>query len=91
VDNVNGFSYVMSNFQDAGDAMILPDALKSQVEPRINKDWDNKKAGSVGYLSGIPTMKQMVDWKVRISLYPNSVIWLKVKARRSNGMKAIAA
>jgi hypothetical protein len=63
VDNINGFSYIMSNFQHPGDEMILPDALKSQVEPLINKDWDNKKAGSVGYLSGIPTMKQMLDWK----------------------------
>jgi secreted PhoX family phosphatase len=62
-DNMNGFNYIMSNFQHAGDSMLLPEPLKTQVETLINKDWDNKKAGSVGYLSGIPTMKQMLDWK----------------------------
>jgi secreted PhoX family phosphatase len=61
VDNLNGFSYIMSNFQHAGDEMILPADLKAQVEPLINQDWSNKKAGSVGYISGIPTMKQMLE------------------------------
>jgi secreted PhoX family phosphatase len=63
IDNLNGFSYIMSNFQHPGDEMILPDALKAQVEPLINQNWDNKHAGSIGYLSGIPTMSQMLEWK----------------------------
>ncbi|WP_248924631.1 alkaline phosphatase PhoX [Paenibacillus hamazuiensis] len=63
VDNLNGFRYIMSNIQHPGDEMILPDALKAQVEPLINKYWDNKRSGSVGYISGVPTMEQMVALK----------------------------
>jgi hypothetical protein len=63
VENMNGYSYIMSNFQHAGDAMLLPDTLKAQVEPLVNQLWDNKRAGSVGYVSGIPTAKQMLEWK----------------------------
>jgi hypothetical protein len=63
VDNLNGFSYIMSNIQHPGDEMIMPDALKAQVEPLINQYWDNKHSGSVGYLSGIPTASQMLEWK----------------------------
>lgn len=63
VDNYNGFNYIMSNIQHPGDEMILPDALKAQVSPLIDKYWDGKRSGSVGYLSGLPTMDQMISWK----------------------------
>jgi uncharacterized protein len=62
VDNLNGFSYVMSNMQHPGDEMILPEPLKGQVDAVINKTYDNKRAGSVGYISGIPTYSQMIEW-----------------------------
>ncbi|MCJ8014102.1 DUF839 domain-containing protein [Paenibacillus sp. KQZ6P-2] len=63
VDNLNGFSYIMSNIQHPGDEMILPDALKAQVAPLIDKYWDGKEAGAVGYISGLPTEEQMIAWK----------------------------
>ncbi|WP_261381575.1 alkaline phosphatase PhoX [Paenibacillus cremeus] len=63
VDNYNGFRYVMSNIQHPGDEMILSDALKAQVSPLIDKYWDGKRSGAVGYLSGLPTMDQMLAWK----------------------------
>ncbi|MHC0615504.1 alkaline phosphatase PhoX [Paenibacillus sp. M.A.Huq-82] len=62
VDNLNGFSYVMSNMQHPGDEMILPEPLKAQVDAVINKTYDNKRAGSVGYISGLPTYSQMIEW-----------------------------
>jgi secreted PhoX family phosphatase len=54
IDNMNGFSYIMSNLQHPGDAMLLPEPLKSQVDALINANYDNKRAGLVGYISGIP-------------------------------------
>jgi secreted PhoX family phosphatase len=63
VDNMNGFNYIMSNFQHPGDELLLPEALKEQVEPLIKQTWDNKRAGAIGYLSGIPTKTQMLEWK----------------------------
>lgn len=63
VGNLNGFSYIMSNLQHPGDEMIIPEPLKSEVETYINANFMNKKAGSVGYLSGVPTMEQMAEWK----------------------------
>lgn len=63
VDDLNGFGYIMSNLQHPGDEMILPEALKAQVEPYINQYWDNKRAGSVGYLSGLPSLAHIKEIK----------------------------
>jgi hypothetical protein len=58
VDNLNGFAYVMSNFQHAGDYIGSMDvALKSEVEPLINSIWNNRKKAGIGYLSGIPAVE----------------------------------
>ncbi|MGO0062711.1 PhoX family protein [Brevibacillus fluminis] len=57
VDNVNGFTYVMSNLQHPGDEMILPDPLKAEVEKYINENFDKKRSGMIGYISGIPGME----------------------------------
>lgn len=63
IDNLNGFRYVLSNFQHSGDDMILPDGLKAQVSPLIDQYWDMRKSGAVGYIAGLPTMAQMLQWK----------------------------
>jgi secreted PhoX family phosphatase len=63
VDNLNGFSYVMSNFQHPGDEMIAAEPLKAQLETLINQNYNNKHSGYVGYVSGVPTMDQMLEWK----------------------------
>jgi len=62
VDDANGFSYVMSNIQHPGDEMILPDPLKTEVEGYINKNFDNKRSGSVGYISGLPGLSRTMEW-----------------------------
>ena len=58
VDNLNGFAYVMSNFQHPGEYIGSMDAtLKAEVDPLINSMWANKKKAGIGYISGIPALK----------------------------------
>ncbi|MEB3102434.1 alkaline phosphatase PhoX [Ferviditalea candida] len=54
VDNMNGYTYILGNVQHPGDEMLLPEPLKSEVDALINKNFDNKKAGLVGYIGGLP-------------------------------------
>ncbi len=56
VDNLNGFSYIMSNFQHAGDWTAIHSVIKAGADPLINANWNNKKSSAVGYLSGLPTL-----------------------------------
>jgi secreted PhoX family phosphatase len=57
VDNLNGFSYIMSNFQHAGDWLApLHNNVKAALDPLVNAQWNNKKSAAVGYLSGVPTL-----------------------------------
>lgn len=63
VDSLNGFSYIMSNIQHPGDEIIVAESMKAEVESLINKNFDNKRSGAVGYISGLPTAAQMVEWK----------------------------
>ena len=58
VDDLNGFAYVMSNFQHPGEYIGSMDAtLKAEVDSLINDKWDNKRKAGIGYISGIPTIK----------------------------------
>jgi hypothetical protein len=61
VDDLNGFSYIMSNFQHPGDEMIAPDPLKQELDALMNKNFDNKRSGSVGYISGLPSLATAVE------------------------------
>jgi secreted PhoX family phosphatase len=57
VDNLNGFTYVMSNFQHAGDYIgSMDSALKNQVKPLVDSLWNNKRKAAIGYVSGIPAI-----------------------------------
>ena len=56
VDNLNGFSYIMSNFQHAGDWGPVHSVIKAGVDPLINANWNSKKSSAVGYLSGLPLL-----------------------------------
>lgn len=62
VDNRNGFSYIMSNFQHPGDELnskkitaVDPNELTSAMEKGIGID----RTGGVGYLSGLPSLKDL--------------------------------
>jgi uncharacterized protein len=50
VDNINGFTYIMSNFQHAGDMS----GLASDVTAALNANYKNGNAAAVGYLTGFP-------------------------------------
>lgn len=62
-ENLNGFNYIMSNIQHPGDELIVADSMKAEVEALVNQNFDNKKAGAVGYISGLPTTAQMLEWR----------------------------
>lgn len=52
VDNLNGFAYVMSNYQHAGEFIGSMNAdLKARLSPRVDKFKAN-----VGYIGGLPSM-----------------------------------
>ncbi|WP_395021565.1 PhoX family protein [Dongia sp.] len=68
VDEVNGFTYIMSNFQHAGDWELKKDdagnvtsglhiKVYKELEPLIAKNYGDargKLGGAVGYLTGLP-------------------------------------
>jgi hypothetical protein len=56
IDNLNGFSYVLSNFQHPGDWTGIHSVVKAGVDPLINANWNSKKSSAVGYLSGLPRL-----------------------------------
>ncbi|MBU2411028.1 MAG: DUF839 domain-containing protein, partial [Gammaproteobacteria bacterium] len=52
VDDVNGFSYVMSNFQHAGDwESPLHDIVKPVLDPLVRANYNNRRSSAVGYLT----------------------------------------
>lgn len=55
VDEVNGFTYIASNFQHPGDwEAPLHNVVRPLVEPLINANYRNRFGAAVGYLAGIP-------------------------------------
>ena len=53
VDDMNGFTYIMSNFQHAGDwESPLHDVVKPVLDPLIRANYDDKHGAAVGYLTG---------------------------------------
>ena len=57
VDEINGFTYIMSNFQHAGDWGSIHSKVKDQLDPLIRANYKDKFGSAVGYLTGTP--KQM--------------------------------
>ena len=51
VDDVNGWTYIMSNFQHAGDWGSIHNVVKSTLEPLIKANYKDKFGASVGYLT----------------------------------------
>mgnify|MGYP003340120856 CR=1 FL=1 len=57
VDEINGWTYIMSNFQHAGDWGSIHSKVKDQLDPLIRANYKDKFGSAVGYLTGTP--KQM--------------------------------
>ena len=54
VDEINGWTYIMSNFQHAGDWNAIHSVVKDQLDPLIKANYKNKFGAAVGYLTGAP-------------------------------------
>lgn len=54
VDELNGWTYIMSNFQHAGDWGGIHNNVKATLEPLINANYKNKFGSAVGYLTADP-------------------------------------
>ena len=59
VDEINGWTYIMSNFQHAGDWGGIHKVVKDTLEPLINANYKNKSGAAVGYLTGTPSQMKL--------------------------------
>ena len=62
VDDINGWTYIMSNFQHAGDEM--PKEVAATLEPLINANYKDKYAAAVGYLTAGAVQPDLANKKV---------------------------
>ncbi|MBI1209010.1 MAG: DUF839 domain-containing protein [Azospirillum sp.] len=55
VDDLNGFAYIMSNFQHPGDwEKGLHDKVKDSLAPLVETNYRNRRSAAVGYIHGLP-------------------------------------
>jgi secreted PhoX family phosphatase len=52
VDEINGWTYIMSNFQHAGDWGSIHAKVKDTLDPMIRANYKDKAGAAVGYLTG---------------------------------------
>ena len=60
VDSINGWTYIMSNFQHAGDWESIHSNVKGTLQSYINANYNNGYAAAVGYLTADPIAPSMV-------------------------------
>jgi len=57
VDDINGFAYIMSNFQHPGDwESALHGKVQPILDPLIRANYRDRFGAAVGYLTGFPTL-----------------------------------
>jgi secreted PhoX family phosphatase len=59
VDELNGWTYIMSNFQHPGEWLAIHSSVKSTLDPLINANYKNKFGAAVGYLTGELTQMRL--------------------------------
>jgi secreted PhoX family phosphatase len=59
VDELNGWTYIMSNFQHPGDWLPIHAAVKDTLDPLVKANYKNKFGGGVGYLTGEATQAKL--------------------------------
>ncbi len=59
VDELNGWTYIMSNFQHAGDWGAIHGVVKATLDPLINANYKNKSGAAVGYLTAEPAQPRL--------------------------------
>lgn len=55
VDEINGWTYIQSNFQHPGDWSTLHAKVKDQLDGLINANYKDKFGAAVGYMTAKPT------------------------------------
>jgi len=59
VDEINGWTYIMSNFQHPGDWIgSTPADVQAALEPLVNANYKDKFGASVGYITGVELAKK---------------------------------
>ncbi|MCJ0765837.1 PhoX family protein [Variovorax terrae] len=51
VDEINGWTYIMSNFQHAGDWLGIHSTVKATLDPLVRANYKDKFGAAVGYLT----------------------------------------
>jgi secreted PhoX family phosphatase len=59
VDELNGWTYIMSNFQHAGDWGGIHSLVKDTLDPLIKANYKSKFGAAVGYLTGEATQTRL--------------------------------
>ena len=59
VDELNGWTYIMSNFQHAGDWLSIHNNIKSTLDPLVKANYKDKFGAAVGYLTAEPTQMRL--------------------------------
>ena len=59
MDEINGWTYIMSNFQHAGDWGSIHNVVKDTLDPMIRANYKNKSGAAVGYITGTPSQMKM--------------------------------
>jgi hypothetical protein len=58
VDEINGWTYIASNFQHPGDwETPLHDVVKPTLDPLIRANYKDRYGASVGYITAMPAPK----------------------------------
>lgn len=52
VDEINGWTYIMSNFQHPGEWLAIHNNVKATLEPLVRANYKDKYGAAVGYLTG---------------------------------------
>ncbi len=61
VDELNGWTYIMSNFQHAGDWTGIHGKVKATLEPLIKAQYKDKFGAAVGYLTASPSQMRLTQ------------------------------
>jgi secreted PhoX family phosphatase len=59
VDDLNGWTYITSNFQHAGDWGTIHNVVKTTLEPLLNANYKDRFGSAVGYLTASPKAIQL--------------------------------
>ena len=59
VDEINGWTYIMSNFQHPGDWGGIHEVVRPTLDPLIRANYKDRYGAAVGYLTATPTQPKL--------------------------------